>query len=1187
MPNGWGATGAIRLVADLSIRPANARVLASDPGAHVWVSASAGSGKTTTLTDRILRLLLAGTAPEAILAITFTRTAAAEMRERVLLALMRWATAGEAALDAAIRELGEVPDAGLRARARALFAAVLDAPGGLGISTIHAFAQGLLSAFPLAAGLPAGAIPLDDRGAARLRRQAIAELLDEAVRRPELARDLETISIEAGPQALSARAPLLLKAGEALADLPDEAAVSALLSRFLGLAEGEPRKVALAAALAPGRFDDAAIERLGAILRDHGGKDDVERAAFALAWPGLAVEERLQRLDELFGLVRNRSGQRRSFARIASRAPGIDDAVGSADAAIGGIEELERAHALLVHAGAHLRLGHALHRHYARLKTARGAIDYDDMIARAAALLSQPGAAEAVGEMLDRRIAHVLVDEAQDTNAAQWAIIRALADEFLAGDGTRPAGTRTLFVVGDYKQAIFGFQGTDPEVFRAERDRLAGRAALREVPLETNFRSAPVILRLVDEVVRTLGPEALGLAAGASVRHLAERSTAAGSVIWLPPVPPPRGEGAEEAPEGEADAAGASGEEADALPRDPRYAETLARLIAGWTDPKDPGRLWLSPRGSARPEGRWARPGDVLVLVQRRADLMRDLVAKLLERGVPVAGVDRMLLADPLAVQDLLAAARFAVQPADDLSLACLLVSPLFGWAHEEVRMLRNHAPPGAALLAGLREAARSGMHAAAARALPAIEALLRAPDRHTPAAFLSRILTGPMQGRARLLARLGPEADDAIEALLAEAEAAEAAGAVGLAAFLARIEATEGEVARVPAEGTDAVRIMTVHGAKGLQAPIVLLADAARPPRTATGGAVVLEVEGRALPIVYGSRERATAAVRAAEEASAARQRAEFCRLLYVALTRAEDHLVVAGQLGHRQARLPKNGGPTAYERDGNWHHAVRLAMKALGAVARPAPGDLPGDALHLADGAPDPSEAGEGAMAARPAVDVPGWARAPAPAEPAPPRPLAPADLAADPESRPPAAPGLAMAARRGTLLHLLFERLPALAGDRRACAQAILAAAGAAAEEAEALANEALAVMAEPAFAGLFSPEALAELPVAGLVGGAAVAGRIDRLRIGPDRIWFVDFKTGRRVPDRAEDVPLPVLRQMRAYRDLVASIWPGRAVEAALLYTAGPRLLRLPAALLDAMEPPGAGAAPPNGEAPAGS
>ncbi|MFN7175788.1 MAG: UvrD-helicase domain-containing protein, partial [Thermaurantiacus sp.] len=633
----------------VSVNPESARHEASDPGVHAWVSASAGSGKTTILTDRVLRLLVRGVPPEEILALTFTRTAAAEMRERVLGTLERWAGLNDAALIDALRELepGHGPAHNLLdpATARRLHARVLDAPGGLGISTIHSFAQGLLSAFPLEAGLAPGVRPLDDREMAELRRQALSDLLAQAAAEPEggLRADLARIACEAGPAKLGERMGDLLKAGLATDALGDDKALTAWLRAALGLPATGTREDALEAALAPGVFDDAIVAEVARALDALGTAAKQRDAAILRDWLAGDVAERLEGLDGARATVLTKDLEPKAFA--AKHAALASPVERFAEAVIA-IEDIARGFALLEHAGAHLRVGRTLHRHYQAAKDARGGIDYDDMIAISADLLARPEAAAFTGEMLDRRIAHVLVDEAQDTNALQWRIIRALSDEYFAGEGTRGPGQRSLFVVGDYKQAIFGFQGTDPKVFEGERQRLAAGGQLREVPLATNFRSGPAILKVVDAVAAALGPEALGLPPGETVRHLAHRKDAAGSVSLFPAWQPPTTAEAEDG----SDAGDRDADEVDGLPRDPAYAAFLAERIRAWTAPGGAERLWLAPRERDRPRGRWARPGDVLVLVRQRGDLMADLVAALFAADVPVAGVDRMLLAEPLAV---------------------------------------------------------------------------------------------------------------------------------------------------------------------------------------------------------------------------------------------------------------------------------------------------------------------------------------------------------------------------------------------------------------------------------------------------------------------------------------------------------------------------------------------------------
>jgi ATP-dependent helicase/nuclease subunit A len=519
---------------------------------------------------------------------------------------------------------------------------------------------------------------------------------------------------------------------------------------------------------------------------------------------------------------------------------------------------------------------------------------------------------------------------------------------------------------------------------------------------------------------------------------------------------------------------------------------------------------------------------------------------------VPVAGVDRMLLAQPIAVQDLLSLVRFVLQPADDLALAEVLVSPLGGLGQDALYRLRLAGGPLWSALGMAGDPA-----AVAARAF--LEGALRMADQVTPHDFLAAVLADG--GRARFLARLGREAEDGLDTLLAEALLFETRQPPTMQGFLRWLDEGGTMVKRDADSAPGLVRIMTVHGAKGSQAPVVVLADALRGRKGADRLLMVpVEGGGARLPIVYGGKERLPASARRLAEAADAADRAEDRRLLYVALTRAEDVLVVAGQAPRRRPQEP------------SWHAIVRGALEGLGARSLPAAeGEEP--ALLLEGGVPViPRDGRAEGLSAAPAV--PAWARTLPPAEPLPPRPLTPSAPGPDEAPLPPPSAGAAMAAARGRLLHRLFERLPALPpAARAAAARRAAAAAGLAGEAIEEVWATARAVLEDPAFAALFGPDALAEAPIAGVVDGRSVAGTLDRLLVTDARVLVADFKTGLMVPASAEAVHWSQLRQMAAYRALLRAAFPGRDVTAALLFTAGPKLLYLPDKLLDRHWPPG--------------
>jgi ATP-dependent helicase/nuclease subunit A len=521
----------------------------------------------------------------------------------------------------------------------------------------------------------------------------------------------------------------------------------------------------------------------------------------------------------------------------------------------------------------------------------------------------------------------------------------------------------------------------------------------------------------------------------------------------------------------------------------------------------------------------------------------------------------------PLAVQDLLAAARFAVQPLDDLNLGALLVSPLFGWTQDDLfaaafrregslwphirgEKLRFEANPQ------LLTTTLDGLHE-----------LLAMADYATPHAFLETILSGALRGRHKLLERLGNEARDPIEELLSSALDFEAGSTPSLQRFLDWFARGEVEIVRDPSAPLDAVRVMTVHGSKGLQSPVVILADACADPDRRGGGFgttfanISLPPDGPSIPIFRPRKDELAEPIAAQLAAADEREREEHWRLLYVALTRAEERLYIGGALGPADRK-----GPAA----ASWWTALDNALVGLGAEWQEDPHW--GRALRV--GEPEFFTK----AAPRAAVSeslLPDWIHRAAPVEARPPRPLAPSALGEDDVSDPPPSPAMRVAAQRGRLLHLLFERLPGVPTEERAArAERWLERSAGIDDPAlrRGLVEDACRLIADPAHAELFSPSALAEAPIAAVVaGGVVVSGSVDRLLVGPDRILVADFKTGRRAPATLDEIPVPHVRQMAAYVEALKIIFPGRPVEAKLLYTALPILLDLPAALLDRYRP----------------
>lgn len=1133
------------------------------PDETVWLSASAGTGKTQVLSSRVLRLLLTPHVdPSQILCLTFTKAGATEMAARINGTLADWVRLPDVELENRLYAIGAPTDPDTRAHARTLFASVLDCPGGgLRIDTIHAFAQWLLAAFPHEAGLTPGTRPMEDRDRALLLRQVLSDLLVSAesdpLGDPQLLTALSELSLRMGPEDVEG---YLLRCAEAREAWFGPGAwqepMRPRIHTLLGLPQ-DADDATLADLCADAAFDTPSLRRCLEVNREWSAKTGQENAAAIAAWLAGDPAERLAGIDTLQSVFLTAKGTLRSTTSLDKIDPGYAGHAENVVSAILAVAELRALLGLADRLVPALRLGRAFALAWDAAKEREGLIDFDDQIRRAAELLATPALGDWIRYKLDRRFDHILVDEAQDTNAAQWRIIDALTGDFFAGEGQRAGIMRTLFVVGDYKQAIFRFQGTSPENFEAARQRvkeaLAGAAEnartlpipdwqkpkpLREYGLDRSFRTAQRVLDFVDGAIEGIGHAAFGLP-DAPDRH--EGESRPGYVALWRPIGQQAGDSDDFEEQEESE-----GNQSNWFSRPERQmAEKIAQQVRQWLDPNGPGFTLAKDQKNPRRAG----AGDIMVLVRKRRELAGLIVARLHAAGVPVAGVDRLRLGAPLAVRDLVAALRFAAQPLDDLNLASLLVSPLIGWTQEQLLAHGYRAKH-----VRLWDHLRAMSHPEVASAMVLLVDLLGLADFTVPQALLHWLLVGPWQGRRKLVARLGREANDPIDELLNAAGAFAIAGTPSLTGFLNWFDAGDGELKREAGSGAGLVRVMTVHGSKGLQAPIVILADATGNPASKMGARIDLpdpHDPQRTIPLP-GLRKEERAGRIAEEQARVELAEAqEHWRLLYVAMTRAEEALFIGGALASREkepaedswyARLRALFGANDWLEDPLWSARLEWGAQAPSVVVASAPAQLP---------LPEP---------------LPGWLNAAPHAEPRPSRPLAPSALGEDSSADPPWPPTAgAIAARRGVLTHRLLERLPDLPeSERPSAGDRWLARNAADLGEADraALLDSALAVIVHPDWAELFSPAGLAEVPIAALVGGQVVAGTIDRLLVEPQRIRIVDFKTARRPPERVEQVPVAILRQMAAYVAALEAAYPGRVVEAALLYTAVPRLLALP-------------------------
>ncbi|MEQ1548860.1 MAG: double-strand break repair helicase AddA [Chakrabartia sp.] len=1106
----------------------------------VWLSASAGTGKTQVLTARVLRLLLNDAKPESILCLTFTKAGAAEMAERIHERLGDWVRLSGPELAKDLMNLGEDHGPEAQAKARRLFAEVLDARGsGLRIQTIHSFCQTLLGSFPAEAGLVPGFRPIEGRAEAMLGQSVLADMVADAERegRIGLIDRLQALALRMGEDAARSFLQRCSKAPDAMEALGAAQGIEGRVRQWLGLGSVDVEdKIRIACS--DGGVDMFALDEIRRMNVAWGTSRAQDKVVAINDWLRMPIAERVSNLTLLTNVWAKADGELRSFGKgQAPQEPDYATVCSEQYAIYNGLLELRRLAQTAQDIANALIVGQDYARAYAAAKRAQGVVDFDDMIRYSVALLQRSEISAWISYKLDQATDHILIDEAQDTNAEQWSIVKALADEFYAGEGAKAGRSRTIFAVGDYKQAIFGFQGTDPNNFSdaqryfEERARAADRDIL-DLSLKQSFRSSQPILDVVDGVIAEVGYEAMGMKR-ADPLHVSAKGGSGSVTLW----PPVAGADAEGGDEDEVEEEWLS----DATLA---FAKTLAETVKSWIS----GGLFL------RNLGRTAQPQDILILVRTRGDLARLIVSRLYEAGVPVAGVDRLRLNAPIVVQDMLACIRFALQPGDDLSLACLLVSPLVGWSQDELYAHSKGREKGQGLWQHLRATMDEEL-------LFVPYEVLRMADRNTPYQYLEAILSGPIAGRRKFIARLGEEARDPIEELLNAAILFERDATGSLQLFLDWFDRGDVDIKRDGSKPLESVRVMTVHGAKGLQAPIVVLADATRNPDNKHSREMKWAVdEETTLPLFRPKKSELVASLKASADHDDARERQEHWRLLYVALTRAEEHLFIGGAMTTKQVQSGLG--------DDSWHLRVGAAMMQMGAECV--------DGAYVLVHEEKEKRAEKNERSASVSIHpLPTWLTLPAPEEARPPRPLAPSAIeTADDETSPPPDVKMRAAAERGKLLHALFERLPNVASaDRQAVAQSWLElSAGVSDVTTRAqLIVDALTVINDPDFEGIFAPDALAEAPLAGVVGTRVVAGTVDRLLVNETEVLVVDFKTGRFVPNDEKRVPAYHKAQMAAYAAVLSGIFPQHRIRAALLYTSGPRLVELPTATLDAYKP----------------
>lgn len=1158
---------------------------AADPNASVWVSANAGTGKTHVLTNRVLRLLLSGTAPERILCITYTKAAAAEMSRRIYDRLAAWVMAPQGDLAAVLQELKGAPASRAECdRARTLFTSAIETPGGLKVLTIHSFCERLLQRFPLESGVAPGFQVIEDKQSKALIREAIEQTLTRATEHPKspLGQALSAAIAYASDLQFDDLLNEALQHRQWLADIqrldrepgthPSDAVSALLRTQFALNATDDAEAItdAMTSVLSKSEMDRAVDALSGGIASDQTSGALLQHAVRATN-----NHQKLQALRQFFFTTTNTPRKTLIRKKQSEQHPDVLTCLTKAQETFTALHQKWIALDIVKATTALCTIADAVMQTYAIAKRRQSALDFPDLIERSVSLLDSEASVEWVHFKLDEGLSHILVDESQDTAPDQWRLINALSREFFTGAGAHD-DVRTVFAVGDEKQSIYSFQGAAPQEFKNQGRHfkslaLNAKQDWHHVPLTLSFRTTEPVLHAVDQVFSDPEKTPGVSSPGAQISHLAKRIGQEGRVeLW----PLEKGETKERSE--------------PFLPLDePQQDDASARLADRIADTVD---HWINTREKLGSTGQPVKAGDILILVRKRHPIASPIVAALKARSIPVSGADRIDLLEQIAIQDVLSLADFLTLPEDDLALAEVLKSPIFGF--DDTDLLRLAPQRGLKtlwkmLLDGAADDAK--FHTAA----DTLKRWRRLADFAPPYEFFARLFDTD-KVRDKLLARLGPDCGEALDEFIDLTLQFDEQEPPSLSGFLAWIRADGHEIKRDLEMARDEVRVMTVHGAKGLEAPIVILPDTCGTPSAGRSKPVMplpdlAEGRDHAPPFVWsvkGAGDHAT--IQSAKARQSDRDLEESQRLLYVAMTRARDRLYIGGCLPSGKNEPPPQ----------SWY---RLVDSALSPQMEPAQ-DFAGrpvrrsDVPQTADLEAPPSDK----KSVAPETDKPTWVTKPARAEPQVSIPLAPSRLApyeTDDEGEPLkvqpkadfiAAPSISTPKiadgvdkfLRGNLTHALLQHLPNFKeGERKQIASAFVEARGdgLAPRTRQSIVQETLNILNTPDFAPLFGPKSRAEVPIIAMLrppdGTGTILklnGAIDRLvDLGPE-IFVVDYKTNRAPAATVEEVAEAYLYQLASYRVALRDLYPDKPVRAALLWTDGPSIMEIPSTILDRYE-----------------
>ncbi|MCP4935237.1 MAG: double-strand break repair helicase AddA [bacterium] len=1171
---------------------------AAEPFGSRWVSANAGTGKTHVLVQRVLRLLLAGAKPDTILCLTYTNAAAAEMENRLYERLSTWAVMSHEELQQTLAMLlAKTPDDTELKLARTLFATTLETAGGLKVQTIHSFCDRLLRRFPLEAEIAPNSSLLDEAAARELKTSSIERILLKAAKKPDspLGQALTTViafTSEDGfngviNEALGKRNLIktLVQHDKGGRD-PFEKAIARLYDEF-GLAKSDG-EAGLRQELAQ-TITDQQIDAVYEALNTGGGIAAKTAESLMLAKHAANPRQRTDHLHSAF-LTKAHTPKKSLCAKaVREAAPALIEQLVEAQQRFVELWQRQRALRVVLASEALLRLSSQILQAYTSAKMQRAQLDFDDLIEKTNWLLEKSGGASWVLFKLDSGLDHILVDEAQDTSPAQWALISKLTEEFFAGKGTHENQQidRTIFAVGDEKQSIYSFQGAQPKLFALMRQTMERQAKninhdLPLIPLTLSFRSTPAVLQAVDAVFTDRDKTPGITFSNQQIHHGAMREGEPGLVeIW----------DLEQAEKGEKSPVWNPLEDLGRN-EDPKekLADNIALTIKGWLDTKE----------LLKAKNRPIKPGDILILVRKRHPFTQPMIRALKRHDIPVAGADRMKIAEHIAVEDLMALGDFLLLPEDDLALATVLKSPMFSLDDDDLFTIRRDPSDPDLVITGkdgiervkniplwwaLKKAHDQGKSELMSAAYEQLARWMKRADKVPPYELFAGILD--INGmREKLTSRLGSEAGDAINEFLSMALTFDDGAPPSLQEFLSSVRDINFEIKRDMEKGVNEVRIMTVHGAKGLEAEIVFMPDTTTASSSNKSGAVHrLQASGHPSDIpdhliwcVPGSKD--VEQIKAIHDQRLEAEKEEYNRLLYVAMTRARDQLYITGYLVRN--KLPEN----------SWYALVKAGLEELVIETNDARGNKIWR-FETGLSSKPASDTTTTASTVDETLQLPAWMEQTAEKPPAKIATVSPSNLIPT-ELSDSLAENLHddaldlerdrlarnMGKYRGILVHALLEHLPALSPDLwHAAAARVLDRNGRdlTDEQRVEIITEAIRVLEHKEFANLFAANSSAESSFIASIDtpkatdpGLRISGQIDRLVVTDKEVLIIDYKTNRHVPLSAQEIPTAYIAQLAAYRLSVRPLFGDKAIRCALLWTRQPFLMWLPDALMDEYE-----------------